>query len=101
MLLMPPPLEQRLPYASAPPKVLLTTHTGKPWYWLKTRNAAPPRSGPSPAHTLRKKRELTTLKRPPRTQIAPPPENSASAVESASTKLRFCTVRRGVAWLSQ
>jgi hypothetical protein len=49
----------------------------------RTRTAAPPTSGPVSAHTLLKKRVLTSLKRPPRAQIAPPPSYSPSFFELA------------------
>src|SRR5262245_52461713 len=101
MLLIPPPFEHVLPNPSAPPKVLFTTYTGKPWYWLNTRTAAPPTSGPVSAQTFLKNREFTILNRPPRAQIAPPPSYSVSFFELPSTNVRFCTVTRGWSWLSQ
>src|SRR5512138_3168333 len=64
MLESAPPLEQALPMPSDPPKVLLTTYTGRPWYWLNARMAPPPTSGPVSAQTLFMNRELTTLRRP-------------------------------------
>ena len=68
-----PAFEQTLPSPGAPPKVLFVTYTGWVLYWLKTRTAPPPTSGPTSAHTLLKNREFTILNLPPRTQIAPPP----------------------------
>ena len=53
--------------------VLRTTYTGRLWNWLSTRSAAPPRSGPVLSQRLPVNRLLTTLTRPPRTKIAPPP----------------------------
>src|SRR5690606_21898795 len=93
--------EHTLPRPSPPPKVLPTTYTGRSSYWSNTRSAPPPTSGPVSAQRLPKKRELITLKRPPRTQIAPPPSYSSSPSELPSAKVRFWTVSRGVAWLSQ
>src|SRR5262245_18075670 len=94
-----PPLEQEPPWPGAPPNVLSTMYTGRPCDWLSARMPAPPRSGPVGSHTLRKKREFTTLNRPPRTKMAPPPPPSvASPVELPSTKVRFWTVRRGWSW---
>src|SRR5690606_20029543 len=99
MLLSAPPLAQDPPSPGAPPKVLPTTYTGSPWYWLSTRIAAPPRSGPVGSQRLRTNRELITLNRPPRTKIAPPPPPSTvSPVASPSAKVRFCTVSRGWSW---
>src|SRR5437764_1483732 len=71
MLLRAPPLAQVPPW-----NVLFTTYTGSPRYWSSTRIAAPPRSGPVRSHSLRRKREFTTLNRPPRTNPAPPPPPS-------------------------
>ena len=94
-----PPLEHTPPCPDAPPNVLLTTYTGRLWYWLSTRIAAPPRSGPVGSQRLRRNRELTTLNRPPRTKMAPPPPPSSSwPVELPSAKVRFCTVSCGVSW---
>src|SRR5262249_7474199 len=99
MLLSAPPLEQTPPCPEAPPNVLSTMYTGRPWYWLSTRIAPPPRSGPDCSQRLRRKRELTTLNRPPRTKMAPPPPPSNSwPVELPSTNVRFCTVSCGVDW---
>src|SRR3990172_7526573 len=105
MLLTPPPLEPAPPYPSPPPNVLLTTYTGSPAYWLNPRPAAPPTSGPASSHTLRKKRVFTTLKRPPRTQIAPPPSQTSLPrshavwpLELPSTNVMFWTVKCGWSW---
>ncbi|GAB3873427.1 hypothetical protein GCM10027610_140580 [Dactylosporangium cerinum] len=99
MLLSAPPLAHTPPWPEAPPKVLPTTYTGWLWNWLSTRIAAPPRSGPFWSQRLRTKRELTTLNRPPRTKIAPPPPPSAvSPVELPSANVRFCTVSDGWSW---
>src|SRR5664279_4053367 len=85
--LIAPPLEQLLPWPLAPPKVLFTMYTGS-WLraaselsrsmggnecWASTRIAAPPRSGPLVAQVFRTNTEFTTLSRPPRAKIAPPP----------------------------
>jgi hypothetical protein len=93
-------LDSAPPFEHTPPSnVLLTTYTGRPRDWLSTRNAAPPRSGPVGSQRLRRNRELTTLNRPPRTKMAPPPPPSVvSPVESPSTNVRFCTVSCGVSW---
>src|SRR5947207_889759 len=97
MLLRAPPLAQVPPW-----NVLFTTYTGSPRYWSSTRIAAPPRSGPVRSHSLRRKREFTTLNRPPRTNTAPPPPPSVvPPVALPSANVRFCTVSRGVSWLSQ
>src|SRR6266545_1007206 len=97
MLLSPAPLEH-----TPPLNVLLTTYTGRPRDWLSARMAAPPRSGPVGSQRLRKNRELTTLSRPPRTKMAPPPPPSVrSPVELPSAKVRFCTVSCGVSWSCQ
>src|SRR6218665_1686 len=74
---------------------------GRPSYWLNTRRAPPPTSGPTSAQTLLKKRELMTFTRPPRTQTAPPPSNSVSLLELASTNVRFWSVSRGWSWFWQ
>src|SRR5215471_4557502 len=93
------PLEHRPPWPAAPPNVLPTMYTGWPCDWLSTRMAPPPRSGPVESQTLRKNREFTTLNRPPRTKMAPPPPPSVmSPVELPSAKVRFWTVSRGVSW---
>src|SRR5690606_16772770 len=96
-----PPLEHTLARSPGPPKVLLTTYTGRSWNWSNTRMAAPPTSGPVGAHRLEKNRELTTLSRPPRTHTAPPPSYSVSELESPSTKVRFWSVSRGWSWSLQ
>src|SRR5437763_3046511 len=97
MLLRAPPLAQAPPW-----NVLFTTYTGSPRYWSSTRIAAPPRSGPVRSHSLRRKREFTTLNRPPRMNTAPPPPPSVvPPVALPSANVRFCTVSRGVSWLSQ
>jgi len=44
---------------------------------------------------LLKKREAITLKRPPRTKMAPPPSGSLRPFELPSTNVRFCTVSCG------
>jgi hypothetical protein len=46
------PFEQTLPRLGLPPNVLVATMTGSPWYWLSTRSAPPPRSGPVESHRL-------------------------------------------------
>src|SRR5262249_3058588 len=94
-----PPLEQTPPCPDAPPKVLSTMYTGRLWYWLSTRMAAPPRSGPVASQRLRTNLELTTLNRPPRTKMAPPPPPSVmSPVELPSANVRFCTASDGRSW---
>jgi hypothetical protein len=63
-----------------------------------TRIAAPPRSGPVGSQRFRKKRESTTLSRPPSAKIAPPPPlptSKVSPVELPSTKVRPWMVRWG------
>ena len=50
---------------------------------------------------LLKKRELTTLSRPPRTKIAPPRRPRLSPVELPSVKVRFWTVSCGWSWFWQ
>ena len=97
MLLNAPPLAQEPPV-----KVLFTTYTGWSSCWSSTRMAAPPRSGPVRSQRLPTKCELTTLSRPPRTKIAPPPPPSVRwPVASPSVKVKFCTVNCGWSWLLQ
>src|ERR1700753_400390 len=67
------PFEHTLARSGLPPKVLSATMTGRPWDWLKTRRAAPPRSGPVGSQRLEVKLLSITLTRPPRTKTAPPP----------------------------
>ena len=56
-------------------------------------------SGPVDSQMLRKNRLFTTLNRPPRTKMAPPPPPSKVwPVELPSTKVRFCTVSWGESW---
>jgi hypothetical protein len=89
-----PPLEQ-----TPPVNVLPTIRTGWPWYWLSTRSAAPPRSGPVGSQRLPTNREPMTENRPPRTKIAPPPPPSVSSpVELPLANVRFCTTSSGVSW---
>ncbi len=46
-------LDSAPPFEQTPPvNVLPTIRTGWPWYWLSTRSAAPPRSGPVGSHRL-------------------------------------------------
>ena len=71
MLEIAAPFEQTL---SA--NVLVATTTGRPWYWLSTRSAAPPRSGPVASHRFAVNTLSITATRPPRTNTAPPPPPS-------------------------
>src|SRR3990170_6656545 len=88
MLLIPPPLEQM-----PPSKVVLTTYTGRFWYWLNTRSPAPPTSGPVGSQRFPMNWLLNTLNLPPRTKMAPPPpppsSPSAAPVELPPTNVRF------------
>src|SRR5690606_25441899 len=97
MLDSPPPFEHSLPIPGPPPNVLRVTETGSHSYWLSTRTAAPPTSGPTASQRFRTKTLFTILKRPPRTKIAPPPSGS-SPLASPSAKVRFCTVSCGWSW---
>src|SRR5262245_21348013 len=102
MLLSAAPFEHVLPRPLAPPNVLWTTYTGAPLYWLSTRNAPPPTSGPVESQTLRKKREFRIFTRPPRTKTAPPPPPSkVSPVALPSWNVMFWMVRRGWSWFWQ
>ena len=102
MLLMAPPLEHSLPRASLPPNVLLVTYTGWLSYWLSTRTAPPPTSGPVVSQRFWKNREFTIFTRPPRTNTAPPPPPSkVSPVALPAWKVRFWMVRRGWSWFWQ
>src|SRR2546423_1249678 len=99
MLLSAPPFEHTPPWPGAPPKVLFTIGTGRLCDWLSARIAAPPRSGPVPSQRLRTNRALTTLSRPPRSKMAPPPPPSVlSPVELPSAKVMFWTTSCGVSW---
>src|SRR5689334_3942432 len=70
-------LERAAPFEHAlAVNVLVATMTGRPWYWLSTRRAAPPRSGPVASHRFEVKTLSMTLTRPPRTNTAPPPPPS-------------------------
>ena len=94
MLLSAPPFEH-----TPRRNVLLMMCTGRPWYSLSARMAAPPRSGPAESQRLPVKRELTTRRRPPRAKMAPPPPPSKwCPVEFPSGKVRFRTVSRGRDW---
>src|SRR3954454_9870792 len=97
MLLSPEPLEQ-----TPPVKVLFTTYTGRSCDCSRARIAAPPRSGPVLSHRFPVNRELITLRRPPRSKMAPPPPPSVVCpVLLPFAKTRFWTVSRGVAWSTQ
>src|ERR1700759_3692070 len=94
MLEIAPPFEQTPPLNRLP-----LSSTGVLWYWLSTRSAAPPRSGPDESQRLPVNRELITWNSPPRTRIAPPPPPSArSPVELPLAKVRFCTTSVGESW---
>ena len=97
MLDTPAPFEQTLPL-----KVLVATMTGSPSYWLSTRSAAPPRSGPVESQRLAVKTLSTTFTRPPRTNTAPPPPPSRrSPVLLPWVKRRPWIVSCGSAWFWQ
>ena len=59
--------------------MLATRETGWPSAWSRPRMARPRTSGPVSSHWLRMKRDPTTLSRPPRTKMAPPPPPSVSS----------------------
>ena len=69
MLLSAEPLEH-LPRVKVLPLIFTAEVT------LRTRIAAPPRSGPVRSQRLRSKTESCTRSRPPRTKTAPPPPPS-------------------------
>ena len=60
--------------------------------------APPATSGPVVAQRLLKNFELTTLRRPPRTKMAPPPFIVSWPHERPFLKVRFWTVRVGWSW---
>ena len=96
MLEIAPPLEHSLRRASGPPNVLCDDVDRLAVELPEHPQRGAADVGPGRAQRLRKKRELTTLNRPPRTKIAPPPPSSVSSpVELPSTKVRFCTVSAG------
>ena len=85
-----------------PPKVVRDTITGNPSYWLSTRSAAPPTSGPVGSHRFAVNTLSTTLTRPPRTNTAPPPPPSyVSPVLLPCVKWSPWIVRFGVSWFWQ
>ena len=102
MLEIAAPFEQMLPSAGLPPNVLVATITGSPWYWLSTRSAAPPRSGPVGSHRLAVNLLSITFTRPPRTNTAPPPPPSdRSPVLLPCVKCRPWIVSCGWSWFWQ
>ena len=98
-----PASPRRLRYCSARRR-WSTRHRGRclhdvdrtAWYWLSTRIAAPPRSGPLASQRLPVKRESMTFSWPPRSKMAPPPPPSKSCpVELPSANVMFCTISDG------
>src|SRR6202167_4961304 len=81
MVLSAPPLEH-----TPPVKVLPVTSTGRFWYWLSARMAAPPRSGPVESQRLPVKGTSMTLSWPPRPKVAPPRPPAPRGDEAAAVQ---------------